>query len=109
MMRFDDDDGLDEEADFELQTLRFTSDAFGHLFAVVLLAETTVPLELPLPWWCPRQSTEESAREDDMMTMMMIRVRSHAAVVCAVVLRLKTFIQNPNKKKEESKTDALRI
>ena len=97
-MRFDDDDGLDEEADFELQTRRFISDAFGHLFAVVLLAETTVPLELPLPWWCPRQSMEESAREDDMMTMM-IRVLSNAAVVCAVVLRLKTFIQNPNKKK----------
>ena len=105
-MRFDDDDGLDEEADFELQTLRFTSDAFGHLFAVVVLAETTpVPLELPLPWWCPRQSVEESAREDDMMTMM-IRVRSHAAVVCAVVLRLKTFIQNPtNKKKRVRLTD----
>ena len=85
MMRFDDDDGLDEEADFELQTLLFTSDAFGHLFAVVVFAETTpVPLELPLPWWCPRQSTEESAREDDMMTMM-IRVLSNAAVVCAVV------------------------
>ena len=97
-MRFDDDDGLDEEADFELQTRRFISDTFGHLFAVVF-AETTVPLELPLPWWCPRQSMEESAREDDMMTMM-IRVLSNAAVVCAVVLRLKTFIQNPNKKKE---------
>ena len=52
---------------------------------------------------------EESAREDDMMTTM-IRVRSNAAVVCAVVLRLKTFIQNPtNKKKIWSKTDALRI
>jgi hypothetical protein len=100
MMRFDDDDGLDEEADFELQTLLFTSDAFGHLFAVVVFTETTVPLELPRPWWCPRQSMEESAREDDdMMTMMMIRVLSHAAVVSAVVLRLKTFIQNPNKKK----------
>ena len=99
MMRFDDDDGLDEEADFELQTLLFTSDTFGHLFAVVF-TETTVPLELPLPCWCPRQSVEESAREDDdMMTMMMIRVLSNAAVVCAVVLRLKTFIQNPNKKK----------
>ena len=97
MMRFDDDDGLDEEADFELQTRRFISDTFGHLFAVVF-AETTVPLELPLPWWCPRQSMEESAREDDMMTTM-IRVLSNAAVVCAVVLRLKTFIQNPNKKK----------
>ena len=96
-MRFDDDDGLDEEADFELQTRRFISDTFGHLFAVVF-AETTVPLELPLPWWCPRQSMEESAREDDMMTTM-IRVLSNAAVVCAVVLRLKTFIQNPNKKK----------
>ena len=34
-MRFDDDDGLDEEADFELQTLLFISDTFGHLFAVV--------------------------------------------------------------------------
>ena len=99
-MRFDDDDGLDEEADFELQTLLFISDAFGHLFAVVLLAETTVPLELPLPWWCPRQSMEESAREDDMMMTMMIRVRSNAAVVCAVVLRLKTFIQNPTNKKK---------
>ena len=98
-MRFDDDDGLDEEADFELQTLLFISDTFGHLFAVVLLAETTVPLELPLPWWCPRQSMEESAREDDMMTMM-IRVLSNAAVVCAVVLRLKTFIQNPTNKKK---------
>ena len=98
-MRFDDDDGLDEEADFELQTRRFISDAFGHLFAVVLLAETTVPLELPLPCWCPRQSMEESAREDDMM-MMMIRVLSNAAVVCAVVLRLKTFIQNPTNKKK---------
>lgn len=98
MMRFDDDDGLDEEADFELQTLRFISDAFGHLFAVVVFTETTVPLELPLPWWCPRQSVEESAREDDMMTTM-IRVLRNAAVVCAVVLRLKTFIQNPNKKK----------
>jgi hypothetical protein len=97
MMRFDDDDGLDEEADFELQTLLFISDAFGHLFAVVF-TETTVPLELPLPWWCPRQSVEESAREDDMMTTM-IRVLRNAAVVCAVVLRLKTFIQNPNKKK----------
>ena len=43
---------------------------------------------------------EESAREDDMMTTMMIRVRSHAAVVCAVVLRLKTFIQNPTNKKK---------
>lgn len=106
MMRFDDDDGLDEEADFELQTR--LSDTFGHLFAVVLLAETTpVPFALR-PWWCPRQSVEESAREDDMMTTTMIRVRSHAAVVCAVVLRLKTFIQNPNKKKK-SKTDALRI
>jgi len=42
---------------------------------------------------------EESAREDDMMTTMMIRVLRNAAVVCAVVLRLKTFIQNPNKKK----------
>ena len=103
-MRFDDDDGLDEEADFELQTRRFISDAFGHLFAVVLLAETTVPLELPLPWWCPRQSMEESAREDDMMTMM-IRVLSNSAVVCAVVLRLKTFIQNPNKKKRVRLTD----
>ena len=98
-MRFDDDDGLDEEADFELQTRRFISDTFGHLFAVVLLAETTVPLELPLPWWCPRQSMEESAREDDMMTTM-IRVRTNAAVVCAVVLRLKTFIQNPTNKKK---------
>ena len=98
-MRFDDDDGLDEEADFELQTRRFISDTFGHLFAVVLLAETTVPLELPLPWWCPRQSMEESAREDDMMTTM-IRVLSNAAVVCAVVLRLKTFIQNPTNKKK---------
>ena len=97
-MRFDDDDGLDEEADFELQTRRFISDTFGHLFAVVF-AETTVPLELPLPWWCPRQSMEESAREDDdMMTMMMIRVLRNAAVVSAVVLRLNTFIQNPNKK-----------
>ena len=102
-MRFDDDDGLDEEADFELQTRRFISDTFGHLFAVVF-AETTVPLELPLPWWCPRQSMEESAREDDMMTMM-IRVLSNAAVVCAVVLRLKTFIQNPNKKKRVRLTD----
>ena len=104
MMRFDDDDGLDEEADFELQTLRFISDAFGHLFAVVVFAETTVPLELPrFPWWCPRQSVEESAREDDdmMMTTMMIRVLRNAAVVCAVVLRLKTFIQNPNKKNLE--------
>ena len=101
-MRFDDDDGLDEEADFELQTLLFTSDAFGHLFAVVVFAETTVPLELPHPWWCPRQSMEESAREDDdMMTMMMIRVLRNAAVVSAVVLRLKTFIQNPNKKNLE--------
>ena len=83
MMRFDDDDGLDEEADFELQTRRFISDAFGHLFAVVVFTETTVPLELPLPWWCPKQSTEESAREDDdmMMTMMMIRVLRNAAVV----------------------------
>ena len=99
-MRFDDDDGLDEEADFELQTLLFISDAFGHLFAVVVFTETTpVPLELPLPWWCLRQSVEESAREDDMMTTMMIRVLRNAAVVCAVVLRLKTFIQNPNKKK----------
>ena len=98
-MRFDDDDGLDEEADFELQTRRFISDTFGHLFAVVVFAETTVPLELPLPWWCPRQSMEESAREDDMMTMM-IRVLSNAAVVCAVVLRLKTFIQNPTNKKK---------
>jgi hypothetical protein len=98
MMRFDDDDGLDEEADFELQTLLFISDAFGHLFAVVVFTETTVPLELHLPWWCPRQSVEESAREDDMMTTM-IRVLRNAAVVCAVVLRLKTFIQNPNKKK----------
>ena len=98
MMRFDDDDGLDEEADFELQTLLFISDTFGHLFAVVF-TETTVPLELPLPCWCPRQSMEESAREDDDMMMMMIRVLSNAAVVCAVVLRLKTFIQNPNKKK----------
>ena len=98
MMRFDDDDGLDEEADFELQTL--LSDTFGHLFAVVVFTETTVPLELPLPWWCPRQSVEESAREDDMMTTTMIRVRSHAAVVCAVVLRLKTFIQNPTNKKK---------
>ena len=82
-MRFDDDDGLDEEADFELQTRRFISDAFGHLFAVVVITETTVPLELPLPWWCPRQSVEESAREDDdmMMTMMMIRVLRNAAVV----------------------------
>ena len=97
MMRFDDDDGLDEEADFELQTR--LSDTFGHLFAVVVFTETTVPLELPLPWWCPRQSVEESAREDDMMTTM-IRVLRNAAVVCAVVLRLKTFIQNPNKKKE---------
>ena len=43
---------------------------------------------------------EESAREDDMMTTMMIRVRSNAAVVCAVVLRLKTFIQNPTNKKK---------
>ena len=103
MMRFDDDDGLDEEADFELQTRRFISDTFGHLFAVVF-AETTVPLELPLPWWCPRQSMEESAREDDMMTTM-IRVLSNAAVVCAVVLRLKTFIQNPNKKKRVRLTD----
>tara|TARA_B110000305_G_scaffold154988_1_gene171651 strand:- start:397 stop:705 length:309 start_codon:yes stop_codon:yes gene_type:complete len=102
-MRFDDDDGLDEEADFELQTRRFISDTFGHLFAVVF-AETTVPLELPLPWWCPRQSMEESAREDDMMTTM-IRVLSNAAVVCAVVLRLKTFIQNPNKKKRVRLTD----
>lgn len=102
-MRFDDDDGLDEEADFELQTRRFISDTFGHLFAVVF-AETTVPLELPLPWWCPRQSVEESAREDDMMTTM-IRVLSNAAVVCAVVLRLKTFIQNPNKKKRVRLTD----
>jgi len=42
---------------------------------------------------------EESAREDDMM-MMMIRVLSNAAVVCAVVLRLKTFIQNPTNKKK---------
>ena len=99
-MRFDDDDGLDEEADFELQTRRFTSDA-GHLFAL-LLTETTVPLELPRPWWCPRQSMEESAREDDdMMTMMMIRVLRNAAVVSAVVLRLNTFIQNPNKKNLE--------
>ena len=99
-MRFDDDDGLDEEADFELQTLLFISDAFGHLFAVVVFTETTVPLELPRPWWCPRQSMEESAREDDdMMTTMMIRVLRNAAVVSAVVLRLKTFIQNPNKKK----------
>lgn len=82
MMRFDDDDGLDEEADFELQTRRFISDAFGHLFAVVVFTETTVPLELPLPCWCPRQSMEESAREDDdMMTMMMIRVLRNAAVV----------------------------
>ena len=97
-MRFDDDDGLDEEADFELQTLLFISDTFGHLFAVVF-TETTVPLELPLPCWCPRQSMEESAREDDDMMTMMIRVLSNAAVVCAVVLRLKTFIQNPNKKK----------
>lgn len=97
-MRFDDDDGLDEEADFELQTLLFISDTFGHLFAVVF-TETTVPLELPLPCWCPRQSVEESAREDDDMMTMMIRVLSNAAVVCAVVLRLKTFIQNPNKKK----------
>ena len=97
-MRFDDDDGLDEEADFELQTLLFISDAFGHLFAVVVFTETTVPLELPLPWWCPRQSVEESAREDDMMTTMILVLRN-AAVVCAVVLRLKTFIQNPNKKK----------
>lgn len=103
-MRFDDDDGLDEEADFELQTRRFISDAFGHLFAVVVFTETTVPLELPLPWWCPRQSMEESAREDDMMTTM-IRVLSNAAVVCAVVLRLKTFIQNPNKKKRVRLTD----
>ena len=47
---------------------------------------------------------EESAREDDMMTMM-IRVLSNAAVVCAVVLRLKTFIQNPNKKKRVRLTD----
>ena len=101
-MRFDDDDGLDEEADFELQTLLFTSDAFGHLFAVVVFAETTVHLELPRPWWCPRQSMEESAREDDdMMTMMMIRVLRNAAVVSAVVLRLNTFIQNPNKKNLE--------
>lgn len=97
-MRFDDDDGLDEEADFELQTLLFISDTFGHLFAVVF-TETTVPLELPRPCWCPRQSVEESAREDDDMMTMMIRVLSNAAVVCAVVLRLKTFIQNPNKKK----------
>ena len=104
MMRFDDDDGLDEEADFELQTRRFISDAFGHLFAVVVFTETTVPLELPLPWWCPRQSVEESAREDDMMTTM-IRVLRNAAVVCAVVLRLKTFIQNPNKKKRVRLTD----
>lgn len=101
-MRFDDDDGLDEEADFELQTLLFISDAFGHLFAVVVFTETTVPLELPRPWWCPRQSVEESAREDDdMMTTMMIRVLRNAAVVSAVVLRLKTFIQNPNKKNLE--------
>ena len=42
---------------------------------------------------------EESAREDDMMTTM-IRVLSNAAVVCAVVLRLKTFIQNPTNKKK---------
>ena len=101
MMRFDDDDGLDEEADFELQTLLFISDAFGHLFAVVVFTETTVPLELPRPWWCPRQSMEESAREDDDMMTTMIRVLRNAAVVCAVVLRLKTFIQNPNKKKKE--------
>ena len=98
-MRFDDDDGLDEEADFELQTR--LSDTFGHLFAVVLLAETTpVPFALRCPWWCPRQSMEESAREDDMMTTM-IRVRTNAAVVCAVVLRLKTFIQNPTNKKKK--------
>jgi len=45
---------------------------------------------------------EESAREDDdMMTMMMIRVLRNAAVVSAVVLRLNTFIQNPNKKNLE--------
>jgi hypothetical protein len=43
---------------------------------------------------------EESAREDDdMMMTMMIRGLRNAAVVSAVVLRLKTFIQNPNKKK----------
>ena len=73
-MLFDDDDGLDEEADFELQTRLFTSET-GHLFAV-LVAETFPFAPRPC---CPRQSVKESARDDDMM---MILVLINAAVLC---------------------------
>jgi hypothetical protein len=64
-MRFDDDDGLDEEADFELQTRVLFASETGHLFAVFIAG--TFPLARPRPCVCPRQSVEESARDDDMM------------------------------------------
>lgn len=93
MLFDDDDDGVDEEADLELQTLLFASEE-GHLLAL-LVTETAA---FPAPRRPPTRREGERPREDDMDGMSKIARCFTAVVSRGVFMRSKRVAVYPKEK-----------